>query len=157
MRQNEKEFQHYCCTARVNERQPGLTEIMEQLAEQLDITGDFVSALTKYKDALRKLQQDYENSLEKGVKDLSSKFTGDLASKIPIPIVNDIVKQGTTDIVNGLWDGWHYRQQMKEARRLENPIKDLTQAFVKELNKQAMIEVTLPDRQRRYQRLLLFL
>src|SRR5437016_3593033 len=52
----------------------------------------------------------------------------------------------------------HHRQSVKDAERLEDPIGDLTKAFVKELNHLADIQVTLTaNRTKRQRRVVLFL
>jgi Cdc6-like AAA superfamily ATPase len=50
------DFAEYCLVATVDERQVTPTNIMEQFASQLHMTGAFEKALIRYKEARRRLQ-----------------------------------------------------------------------------------------------------
>ena len=128
-------FKDYCLTAIVNERQTTPASIMERLAVQLREAGcplkKFEEALTRYKDALRRMQAKRETE-----KEVFLRETIDIAGTIveELPFVGGVVHKGAGTIADIVLDKEHTRQFLKDAARLEDPIGDLTQAFIKDLN-----------------------
>ncbi|HEX3639916.1 MAG TPA: ATP-binding protein, partial [Ktedonobacteraceae bacterium] len=124
-----------CLTARVDEQQSSLTSMMERFAEQLGIKGEFEKAAAHYKESLRKLRAERELAHDTIGRKATTAITKSLSKGVPI--VGDVLEQGTSFAVDFMWDEIQYRQRMKDEKRLENPIRDLTKAFVKELNERA--------------------
>src|SRR5579884_4014211 len=148
-------FKEYCITAFVDEHQATLPSIMKKFAEQLHITGEFAKAVERYEDALRKLQLEREASRE----DVWSKAaTGVISAAVKgVPVVGGALEQGTGLAVEYLFNELKYRQLFEDAKRLEDPIRDLTKAFVRELNALAETQVIFSvDRTRRNRRVILF-
>ncbi len=148
-------FKEYCITAFVDEHEATLPAIMKKFAEQLHITGEFEKAVTRYEDALRKLQLEREASRE----DVLGKAVTGIASAAvkSVPGFGGVLEQGTGLAVGYLFNELKYRQLFEDAKRLEDPIRDLTKAFVKELNALAETQVVFSvDRIRRNRRVILF-
>jgi hypothetical protein len=60
-------------------------------------------------------------------------------------------------VIGYLWDELHYRQLLKDAEQLEDPIGNLTRAFVEELNAVAITPVNVGiHRTKRLRRVILF-
>ncbi len=149
------DFKDYCFTAIVNERQTTAINMMEKFASQLGMESEFVKSLEWYNDALRKLKIERDTAQESEWR----KTTTDVANSITkdIPVVGGILSKGTEIGIGYAFDEFHYHHLLKDAERLEDPIDDLTKAFVKELNRYTEIQVTpTSSRQRRRQRLILF-
>jgi tetratricopeptide (TPR) repeat protein len=121
--------------AYVNERQSTPVDVMQGFAKRLEMKGGFSKALEIHKETLRKLRQDRERAEET----LGRKMTGQVAGLIAesVPVVGPLIKQGAEQVSNLLWDEVAYRRRRKDARHLEDPLQDLTQAFVDDLNKLA--------------------
>jgi len=148
-------FNDYCLTAIVNERQTTPAGIMERFAEQLDMAGAFEKALRQYKQVLHQLQTERETSREL----LLRKTTTDLAGSVvkDVPFIGGILKEGVGAATSYFFDELHYRQLLKDAERLEDPIGDLTRAFVLEINRLTETQVTISSiRLKRQQRVILF-
>lgn len=148
-------FKDYCLTAIVNERQATPASIMEKFAEQLNMAGDFEKALKQYKEVLHKLQIERETSREL----LLRRTTTDLAGSVvkDVPLIGGILKEGVGVATGYLFDELHYRQLLKDAERLEDPIGDLTRAFVLEINRLTETQVTISStRSKRQKRVILF-
>src|SRR5436305_5462819 len=149
------DFKDYCLTAFVNERQATATDVMETFAEQLHLMGDFEKALKQYKEVLRKLQSQREAAREA----LARQLTTDVASSVvkDVPVVGGLLKEGVAVATNYLFEELHYRQLLKDAERLENPLGDLTRAFVAELNQLTETQVMISSlRVKRQRRVILF-
>ncbi len=125
-------MKEHCLVAMVDEKQTDPASMMEQFAAQLHIAGKFKQALEQYKTSLRKLQVKQEMLRET----FGRKATTEIASTVveKIPVIGDALGHGTELIIEQMFDEFHYHQLLKEAERLEDPIDDLTQAFVTELN-----------------------
>jgi tetratricopeptide (TPR) repeat protein len=150
------DFKDYCLTAIVDEYSTNPASIMENFAAQLHITGEFKQALDRYKTSLRKLQAKQEILRET----FGRKVTSEIASSVveKIPVVGGILGYGAELAVEQIWDELHYRQLSKEADRLEDPINDLTTAFVLELNALAKsLAILTKDRSKRKKRILLLI
>lgn len=121
--------------AYVNERQPTPVNVMQAFAKRLEMRGAFDKALELYKETLRKIRQDRQEAEET----VGRKMTGQVAKAVAesVPIVGTFIKEGAEQVSNLLWDEFHDRRRRKDAGHLEDPLHDLTQAFVSELNKHA--------------------
>jgi tetratricopeptide (TPR) repeat protein len=148
------DFKDYCLTAIVDERQITPTDIMGKFANQLHITGDFEKAFRQYKEALRKLQTEQE-TMQDIVLRKTPDFTG--AAAEGIPIVGPILREGVKTTTGHLLEKYHTNQLYRDKERLENPIDDLTHAFVQDLNRLTDAQVTLSSLQaKRHRRAILF-
>jgi len=148
------DFAEYCLIATVDERQVTPTNIMEQFANQLHMTGTFEKALIRYKEALRRLQSGRDTLRETVLSSAS-----DIAASTveDVPIIGGILREGTKSTAEYLVQEHRTRQLLKDAERLENPIYDLTTAFVEELNHLADMQVALSfSRGKRQRRVILF-
>jgi hypothetical protein len=124
-------FKDYCFTALVNERQITPTSIMERFAEQLHIEGEFKKALSQYKETVYKLRSERE-----AMRDVFLNKAPGLAGTMleDIPVAGKLLKEGTEAATEYFITRYRSQQLLKDAERLEDPIGDLTSAFVKELN-----------------------
>jgi tetratricopeptide (TPR) repeat protein len=148
------DFAEYCLVAMVDERQVTPTNIMEQFANQLHITGTFEKALIRYKEALRRLQSE-QDTLRETVLGTASDIAASTVEDVPI--IGGILREGTKSTAEYLVQEHRTRQILKDAERLENPIHDLTTAFVEELNHLAGMQMALTfNRGKRQRRVLLF-
>jgi hypothetical protein len=119
--------------AYVNEKQPTPVEVMQAFAKCLEMKGAFEKALELYKETLRKIRQDRQESEETFGRKITGQVTKAVAESVPI--VGTFIKEGAEQVSNLLWDEFHDRRRHKDAGHLEDPLRDLTQAFVSELNK----------------------
>lgn len=130
-------YKDSCLMARVNERKLTPTSVMEAFADQLDLKGEFEKALGHYKEALRKLYDEREQEQETFGRKATMAFAGSVAKSVPVPGVSDLLSQGAEQASGWVWDEMSSRQRLKNIRRLENPLQDLTDGFITELNKLA--------------------
>jgi tetratricopeptide (TPR) repeat protein len=147
-------YRDYCLIGLVDERQVTPSGIMEKFANDLHITGEFEKALIRYKEALNKLQPKRETKQEALLRKAPK-----LASAVveDIPLAGGLLREGTKMATELLADRHRERHLLKDAERLENPINDLTKAFVEELNRLAGTQITLSfNRVKRQHRLILF-
>lgn len=148
------DFKDYCLIASVDERQVTPVNIMEKFASQLHITGEFEKALTRYKEALRRLQTERDtgrDTLLSKAPDLAGSAVED------VPIMGGILREGAKAATGFLVNEHRTRQLLRDAERLENPIGDLTKAFVEELNRLTETQITLSfNRGKRQRRIILF-
>jgi tetratricopeptide (TPR) repeat protein len=146
-------FKDYCLTAMVDERQTTTVSIMEKVADQLGIAGKFEKALRQYKATLRKLQTEQE-TLQKPILRNLPDFAGATVEGVPIagPLLREGVKVGTKHLLGR----YHTDQIHMDAELLEDPLDDLTKAFVDELNRLAEMQIMLSIRRVRRLRVLLF-
>ena len=152
---NAIHYKDYCLTALVDERQATPTSMMERFADQLSIKGEFEKAVNQYNEALRKLQIDQNNARDTFWRKTATDITGSLVKDVPV--VGGILEKGATPTIGYLFDEIHYHHLLKDAKRLEDPISNLTKVFVEELNRLAEIEITLSShRTKRRQRIILF-
>jgi tetratricopeptide (TPR) repeat protein len=152
---HESDFKDYCLTALVNERQTTPANIMEKFADQLPFRGDFEKALSQYKETLRKLQSEREAAREALWRQATTDVAGSLVKAVPV--MGGMLEKVAGSTIGYIWEELHYRQLLKDAERLEDPIRDLTKIFVKELNQVADTSVTAGlSRIRRQRRVVLF-
>ncbi len=149
---NAPGYKEYCLTAFVDERQATPASMMERFAEQLHMRAEFRRALQRYKDALRKLHNEQE-TMEDAVLQHAPDFAGAAVEGVPFvgPLLREGLKLGTSQALS------RYRHIQHDAEHLDDPIGDLTRAFVSELNHIADAQVTLSGQwTRRRHRVLLF-
>ncbi len=147
-------FKDYCLTAIVDEHQITPSSIMGKFADQLYITGDFEKALRQYTEALRKLQVEQE-TMQDTVLRKAPDFTG--AAAEGVPIIGPILREGVRATTEHLLEKYHTIQVRRDKERLENPIDDLTRAFVKELNRLSDTQITSSSLStKRHRQVLLF-
>ncbi len=143
-------FIDYCLTAVVNERQSTPMGAMEKFADQLHLMGDFEKALKYYKVALRKLQTERNAVLHLRSDELANSIVESL------PLVGGIAKNNQIP-AEYIANEYLIRQFLKDTERLEDPISDLTKAFVDELNRLIEVQVMLSsNRMKRQRRVILF-
>jgi tetratricopeptide (TPR) repeat protein len=148
------DFKDYCFTAIVDERQITPASIMGKIADQLQMTGSFEKALRQYKDTLRKLQTEQE-TMQDMVLRRAPDFTG--AAFEGVPIVGPILREGVKVTTGHFLEKYHTIQVHRDKERLEDPIDDLTQAFVEELNRLTDTQITRSSLQaKRHRRVILF-
>jgi tetratricopeptide (TPR) repeat protein len=144
-------YKEYCLTAFVDERQATPASMMERFADQLGMRSEFRRALQAYKDALHKLRTEQE-TMEDAVLQHAPDFAGAAVEGVPFvgPLLREGIKFGASQAINR----YHVP---RPAERLEDPIGELTRAFVAELNHLAEAQVTQRGtRIRRRHRVLLF-
>ena len=134
-------FKDYCLAALVDERQTSLANIMEKLAIQLGLEGEFEKALIRYKETLRKIQNEQESQQEAIGKTITAAVVESLVKDVPF--AGGLLEKATKPIVEYAWNELHEHRLFKETKQLEDPILDLTKSFVKELNHLADTPVTL--------------
>jgi tetratricopeptide (TPR) repeat protein len=148
------EFKDYCLIALVDDQQTTPASIIEKFADQLHSEGEFEKALAHYKEALRKLQSEREtwrDTLLHKAPELAGTMVED------VPFAGGILKAGAGVTTEFFVKRYRTRQLLKDAERLEDPLRDLTNAFIKELNHLADTQVTLSvDRTKRRRRVILF-
>src|SRR6266487_48211 len=134
------EFKEYCMAAIVDERQATPASMMEKFTAQLHIHNEFRQALTHYKEALRK-QQDEQETIQDAVLQRAPDFAGAAVEGVPIvgPLLRESLKLTTSQVLNRYQSG----QTRQVSIRLEDPLSSLTKAFVTELNRLAESQVTL--------------
>jgi tetratricopeptide (TPR) repeat protein len=146
-------FREYCAAAIVDERHTNPAIIMEKIAEQLHIRGEFEKAVNEYKGVFRRLRDEQLRSREAVLGETVPSMIGSIFQDIvPVPGVNVIVREGAKASTKYLLNEHHYRQSVKMAERLEDPIGDLTKAFVKELNYLTDIQVIHMNNRTKHQR-----
>src|SRR5207302_4165943 len=85
--------------------------------------------------------------------------TVDIAGSVAgdIPFAGELMHKGANTITEILIDKGHKRQLLKDIAQLEDPIGDLTKAFVKSLNQIADTQVGAgPYWRKRQRRIILF-
>jgi tetratricopeptide (TPR) repeat protein len=151
-------FKEFCLTAFVDDQQPTPYMIMEKIAEQLSAADaslvEFEKALTRYKEAMHKLQIERETAQDTAIRE-----TVDLvgATAEELPVVGGLLHKGANVITEFYLKEHHTRQLLKNTILLEDPMSDLTKVFVEGLNRLTEREFTLSsNRTKRFQRIILF-
>jgi hypothetical protein len=148
------DFKDNCLTAMVDERQITPASIMGKFADQLHITGDFEKALRQYKEALRKLQAEQE-TLQERILPRVPDFTG--AAVEGVPIAGLLLREGVKATTGHLLEKYHTLHLHRDKARLEEPVDDLTRAFIDELNRLTNPQVPLSALPaKRHRRVILF-
>ncbi len=147
-------FKDYCFTAIVDERQITPASIMAKFADQLRMTGNFEKALKQYREALHNLQDEQE-TIQDQVLHRVPDFTG--AAVEGVPIVGPILREGVKASADHLLKKYHIIQHRRGRERLEDPVNDLTHAFVEELNRLTSTQVSVSSlRIKRHRRVILY-
>ncbi len=151
-------FQDYCLIAQVDERQITAASAIEKLAKELHITGEFEKALGSYKESLRKLRYKQGKTHVAVASDAGAGLASSMVKMlVPIPVVNEVTGKGAETLTKLTFKQIYFRQRLKDAERLEDPMGALTATFVKELNRLADKQATLrTDQTKRRTRVLLF-
>jgi len=147
-------FKEYCLTAIVDERQTTPANIMEKFADQLHLTGEFDKALNHYKEVLRKLHSEQETMPQTFLQGLP-----DVAGAVVegIPVAGPLLREGAKLTATHLLRERNASRIRRDAEFLDNPIEDLTRAFVTDLNRLANTNVTNSSTwEKRERRILLF-
>ncbi len=150
---HSSDFKDYCKVALVDERQVTPANIMEKFANQLHITGEFAKALDRYKEALRRFQSERETG-----RDAFLRKAPDLAGSVveDVPIVGGLLKEGAKAAAELFVKEHQAHQLIRDAQWLQNPIGDLTKAFIEELNRLADTITLSFNQEKRNHRILLF-
>ncbi len=148
------DFKDYCLTAMVDERQTAPVSIMEKFANQLHMERDFKKALKQYKEAMRKLQNEREMLNDTLIQRMPT-FAG--AAVEGVPFVGPLLGEGVKVTAERLLDKHRNVQRSKDVELLEDPVNELTKAFLTELNQLAETKVLLSShRVKRRRRVILF-
>ena len=126
-------FRDYCKVAMVDERQTTPANVMEKLAQQLGITGKFEKELTNYKEALQRSRSEHELENDAFWRKMNS-FVSSSIKEAPLPIANNLLGKGAELLGEYALDKVHDHRLLQDAKRLEDPTKNLTSAFVMEMN-----------------------
>src|SRR5258708_4505523 len=153
-----KAFSDYCLTALVDERQVTPVQMMEKFAEQLQIAGEFKKTLARYKALVSKPPTEQETMR---IQDTLLHKAPDLAGAAVegIPLVGGILRESGKMAAGHIVHEYHAGQAQKDAQQLEDPVGDLTMAFVEEVNSLADMKVSLNTPTgwvKREQRVILF-
>jgi hypothetical protein len=114
--------------------------MMEKFADQLQMRSDFRKALLGYKDALRKLHVEQE-TMQDAVLQRAPDFAG--AAVEGVPVFGPLLREGLKMTTDRALYAYRTNQAYRDIERLEDPIGDLTKAFITDLNKLADAQVTL--------------
>jgi tetratricopeptide (TPR) repeat protein len=146
-------FKDNSLAAIVDERQTTPLSMMEKFAEQLHFSGEFEKALKRYKEMLLKRGAEREK-LQESLRQKVPDFAGAAVEGIPFagPMLREATKVTTAHLLNERQANWMH----KDAQQLENPLADLTKAFVTELNHLANTKVTLSSHKTKRMRVILF-
>jgi len=146
------DFHDSCLAALVDERYTTPVSMMEQFAHQLHITGTFEKALKHHKEVLRLLQTGQETMQDRVLRSAPD-FVG--AAVEAVPLAGPLLREGVKVTTRHLLDK-HYPLQIRGDTG-EDPVAELTRAFVAELNRLTESHVTLDTyRGKRRQRVILF-
>jgi tetratricopeptide (TPR) repeat protein len=146
------DFHDSCLAALVDERQTTPVSMMEQFTHQLHITGKFEKALKHHKEVLRMLQTGQETIQDRVLRSAPD-FVG--AAVEAVPLAGPLLREGVKVTTRHLLDK-HYPLQIHGGTG-EDPVAELTRAFVAELNRFTETQVTLSThRGKRRQRVILF-
>jgi prefoldin subunit 5 len=131
------DFRDYCLAGLVDERRTTPASIMEQFADQLRQQGyplpKFESELAHYKETLQKYQGQGGDKQETLVRNAAPELVGAVVKDVPV--VGGILEKGTGLAVEYILDELDSRRLHKDMKLLEDPIRDLTSAFVSDLNR----------------------
>ncbi len=145
-------FHDSCLAALVDERHATPINMMEHFTQQLQIMGTFVQALKRYKEAIRLLQAEQE-TMQDTMWRSAPDFAG--AAVEGVPLAGPLLREGVKVTTRHLLDKYHTAQIRRGAG--EDPVAELTRAFVAELNRYTETQVTLGTKQgKRQKRIILF-
>ena len=147
------DFKDYCLTATVDELQTTPASMMEKFATQLHMQGAFEKALKHYKEALR-TQQTEQETLQDSLVQRMPIFAG--AAVEGVPFVGPLLGEGVKATAEHLMDRHYNVQRRKDVELLEDPVNELTRAFVDELNQLVETQVLLGSKRVKKRRVILF-
>jgi tetratricopeptide (TPR) repeat protein len=154
---NSPEFKDYCLVAHADERHSDPAAAMEVLADQFHHKDHkletFEEHLTKYKEALRKLQTERDNARSGLAQDFMDNIVAPTVGSA-IPLAGGVLKEGVKSATKYVLNERRERQLARETERVEDSLKDLTNAFLTDLNKLA--DSASVAKNRRTWRILLF-
>jgi hypothetical protein len=152
-------FKEYCLIAQVDERQATPSSIMEKIADQLRIAGyplvDFEQAIYIYNEALRNLRM--SQSIEQNIF-----IEGTIFNSATPEIRNNLssrryLENRINSAIQDFEASYRYRQLFRDVERIDDPIAELTNAFINDLNRLANTSVALSSQAAtRQRRVLLF-
>lgn len=152
-----EDFNDYCLTALVNERQTTSLDVMKKFADQLEIKGKFERALKEYEDALRRIRDSQEAAGDALLSNMPDALGAAAKAATPLPVINEIAGEGTKVMSKAVIDHFQDNRLREDERKLKDPIGNLTKLFVDELNALTDTYVTLKaSRTKRKRRILLF-
>jgi hypothetical protein len=151
------EFKDYCLVARVDEQQNIPASIMEKIANQLRFANypmiNFEKMLLIYKKIIHREQLDRESLLRNRNSENITLSTDDLS----VEEENTKTKKINRNIDDQSFNEYSYHQLSIDTERLDDPIGELTNSFVEDLNQIANTPVSLSSNQiRRQRRIILF-
>ncbi|MBV9259078.1 MAG: ATP-binding protein, partial [Ktedonobacteraceae bacterium] len=151
---NSPAFQEYSLSAIVDERQATPASMMEKFTTQLHMHHEFSRALIRYKEALRKLQDEQE-TMQDAVLQRAPDFAG--AAVEGVPIVGPLLREGLKMTTSQVLDRYHSGRAQLVSTRLEDPIGDLTRAFITEINRlaESLVSTSSGEKTKRRRRILL--
>ena len=150
---NSPPFKDYCLAALVNDLQITPVSIMEKLAEQLNIAGKFEKELRQYKEVLHKIQNSHLATQNTLLRKVAVDSVTSIAQNVPL--VGGFLEKEAEPVLEYVFSELHNRQQIKDAQRMEDPLRGLTNAFIEELNN-LTDDTVLQGRLKRHQRVILF-
>ena len=142
------EFKEYCLTAWADERQTTPAAIIQKFAKDLPKEGDFEKALEKYRNILLK-QKSAREAARTAAMSKAPEIGGAFASMVPI--AGELAKLGVSYGLEHFTEADRIRQMREDVKRLENPIGELTRAFVQHIN-----GLTELNRGKQWRRVILF-
>lgn len=148
---NSSTYKPYCVIAGVDERHATAFNVLKEFAEQLHLRHEFKRARGEYTDALRRLHDEQETAQDV-VMAHASDFAG--AAVEGIPVVGPVIREGVKLAARQAIKGYQNNKVRGLVERLEDPINDLTKAFVTELNH--LVDAAGNFGSKRHRRILLF-
>jgi tetratricopeptide (TPR) repeat protein len=142
------EFKAYCLTAWADEDQTTPAAIMQKFAKDLPKEGDFDEELEKYKRTVLNQKSALE-AARKAAMSKAPEFGGAIGSMVPF--AGELAKMVVSSGLKRITDADLNRQMFKDAKRLENPVGNLTSAFVQHINGLAEL-----NRGKHWRRVILF-
>jgi hypothetical protein len=150
------EFKDYCLTALVDERQTTPLSIMEKFADQLHLKGAFEKGLKHYKESLRIRMQQTEGEMLQDtlVQRMPANFCWSGCRRCSVR--GSTFRRRVKATAEHLMDRRYSVQKRKDAEILEDPISELTKAFVNDLNQLAEAQLILSSKRFKNLRVILF-
>src|SRR5437588_7270260 len=147
------DYKDYCLTATVDELQTTPASIMEKFATQLLMLGAFEKALKHYKKRLRTQQTEREMMQDTLVQRMPT-FAG--AAVEGVPFVGPLLGEGVKATAEQLLDRHSDLQRLNDVELLDDPVYELTRAFVDELNRITDTQVLLSTGRVKNRKAILF-
>ena len=154
-------FKEYCLVARVDERQTTAASVIERFADQLGTTSqplkEFEKALTRYKEAARRTGGERDEEQEGLIREAVD-LAGTVVEDLPLAGgLGGLVHKEANTLTGLIMNEAQRKQYLKDAATLEDPLRELTRAFVNDLNHITEIQVhSGPRGTKRPRRVILF-